>query len=287
MVNLAAPKQGILITGGAGYFGRAFARRALADGVQRVCIYSRGEVSQARMRSEFGDDSRLRFFVGDVRDRARLQRAMEGCTTVIAASALKRIEVGVYCPDELVKTNVIGAMNTIEAAVAAGVEKVIFISSDKAWQPISPYGQTKALAESLFLAANNVFPYGPRFCSVRYGNIWNSTWSVVPTWRDILAQGGRVVPVTDPDCTRFFMRIEEAVRLVSETTESMKGGELVIPESLPAYRLGDLAEAMAAEMNVIGLPSHEKKHEGMRDGLTSDVARRMSVAELREALAHV
>lgn len=277
----------LLITGGTGFFGRAFARHALAWGYT-VCIYSRNEYSQFLMRQEFCDDPRLRFFIGDVRDRDRLRRAMEGCDSVVHAAALKRIEVGAYDPIEMVKTNVVGTMNVIEAAMDAGVGKVVFLSSDKAFEPVSAYGQSKAIAESLILAANNIRgSIGPLFAAVRYGNVANSTGSVIPIWRKMIAEGKTTVPVTDPNCSRFYMTVQQAVDLVQQTLIDMQGGELVIPDYLPAYRLGDLADAMGVQMDVRGLGGHEKKHEGMRAGLTSDNARRMSVDELREALRNV
>lgn len=279
------PRQGVLITGGTGFLGHGLTRKLLEDGCQRVCILSRGEYAQARMRAAFNDDSRIRWFIGDVRDEARLERAMESVEDVIHAAALKRIEVGAFNPDEMVKTNVWGSSNVIDAARRAGVFKVLFVSSDKAFEPISPYGQSKALAESLFLNANNVSPYGPRYAAVRYGNVAGSTGSVIPTWRDIL-KGTDTVPVTDPDCTRFYMTLGEAVALVLDTLRDMVGGELEIPE-LPAYRLGDLAEAMGAKMDIRGISAWEKRHEGMAPGNTSDRARRLDVQDLRERLAEL
>lgn len=275
--------RSVLITGGTGSFGRAFVPRALALGTERVCVFSRGEHAQAAMRDEYGKDERLRWFIGDVRDRDRLRRAMEGIETVVHAAALKRIEVGHYNPIEMVKTNVLGAVNVIEAAQDAGVEKVVGLSSDKAYQPVSPYGTSKALAESLLLAANNTRgKSGPIFAVCRYGNVAGSAGSVIPKWRETL-KSIATVPVTDPDCTRFWMTMGEAVDLVTHTIETMRGGEMVIPK-LPAYRLGDLADAMGATMDIRGLNGFEKKHEGMRDGLTSDMARRMTVDELRTGL---
>lgn len=258
----------------------------LEDGCQRICIFSRGEFAQARMRREFQDDPRLRWFIGDVRDRDRLERAMERVGAVIHAAALKRIEVGAYCPEEMIETNVRGSQNVIWAARRAGVERALLVSSDKAFEPISPYGLSKAMAEYLFSTANDLSPYGTRFSVVRYGNVWQSTGSIVPTWRELLSAGAAAVPVTDPECSRFFMRLDEAVDLVLGTMKTMRGGELEVPD-LPAYRVGDLAEAMGAEMDVIGLPDHEKRHEAMRPGLSSDLARRMSVEELRGALEQV
>ncbi len=279
----------VLITGGSGFFGRAMAKKLLGKvDVERVCIYSRGEYQQAMMKQETADpQGKLRFFIGDVRDQERLRRSMEGIDVVIHAAALKRIEVGFYNPTEMAKTNVTGTMNMIEAAHDAGVNKVVLLSSDKAFEPVSAYGQSKALAETMVLAANHSRgKNGPIFSAVRYGNVSGSTGSVIPKWRQMIAEGKTVVPVTDPECTRFWMTIDQATDLVWNTIKSMQGGELNIPK-LPAYRLGDLAEAMGVEMDVLGLPDWEKRHEGMGTGNTSDVARRMSVDELREALRHV
>lgn len=277
----------ILITGGTGSFGKAFTQHALKhDLFDRICIFSRDEHKQAAMRAEFGDDARLRFFIGDVRDRDRLRRAMTGCRYVVHAAALKRIEVGAYNPAEMVKTNILGAMNVIEAAQdAPGVWRVAYLSTDKAVEPVSPYGQSKALAESLFLAANNtVRPEGPTFRVTRYGNVAGSNGSVIPLWRDHLKKGD-VVPVTDPDCTRFWMFMQEAIELVLEALGSIPG--LYVPVTLPAFRLLDLAAAMDARIEIKGLGSYEKKHESLKPGVTSDRARRMSIMELRGALQHV
>lgn len=285
----------VLITGGSGAFGTACVRYLLTTPLyqkygtvspDRIVVFSRSEHRQAEMARELAPldpRGRLRFFIGDVRDRDRLRRAMEDVAVVIHAAALKRIEVGAYNPLEVKKTNIDGAANVIEAATDARVSKVVLLSSDKAFQPISPYGASKAFAESLFLAANNSHGnLGPDFSVVRYGNVWNSTGSVVPTWRRILGMGD-TVPVTDPGCTRFFMTMDEAIDLVLKTAEAEGGGETAIP-TLPAYRLGDLAEAMGAKIQVTGLPPWEKLHESMAEGNSSDKARRMSVAELRAVL---
>jgi len=273
----------ILITGGTGSFGRAFVKHLLDNGLyDRICIYSRGEHAQAQMSDEFNDYERLRFFIGDVRDRDRLTRAMEGVDVVVHAAALKRIEVGQYNPVEMVKTNVNGAINVIEAAMDAKVKKVVALSSDKAYQPVSPYGCSKALAESLFLAANNtVSKDGTTFSVTRYGNVAGSAGSVIPKWREKLKTSDTVT-VTDPACTRFWMTMAEAVHLVLYTINKMPR-EIAIPE-LPAFRLGDLAEAMGAKMVIKGLPDWEKLHEGMEHTQTSDTARRMTVQELKDAL---
>lgn len=279
----------MLVTGGTGSFGQAFIKRLLQDGAhERICVYSRDEYKQALMREEFNDD-RLRFFIGDVRDRDRLRRAMQDVEVVVHAAALKRIETCFYNPTEMVKTNVIGSMNVIEASHDAGVRKVVALSTDKAFQPVSAYGQSKALAESLFLAANYTRgKCGPMFSVTRYGNVAGSKGSIIPKWREIIADSpsaelASFVPVTDPDCTRFWMTLDESVDLVLSTIQTMVGGELNIP-TLPAYRVGDLATAMGCCPEVIGLPDFEKKHESMAEGNSSDKARRMSVDEIREAL---
>jgi UDP-N-acetylglucosamine 4,6-dehydratase/5-epimerase len=287
--------RSVLITGGSGAFGTACARYLLqtVDRAQmrkwpaRIVIFSRSEHRQAEMARELAPldpMQRLRFFIGDVRDRDRLRRAMEGIEVVIHAAALKRIETGFYNPLEIKRTNIDGAANVIEAATDAGVNRVIALSTDKAYQPISPYGTSKAFAESLFTAANNTRGNkGPFFATTRYGNVWCSTGSVVPLWQKMIAGGSKAVPVTDPMCTRFFMTMDEAVDLVLNTATTMKGGEVAIP-TLPAYRLYDLAEAMGADIEIKGLPAWEKLHESLGPGNSSDAARRMTVQELREAL---
>lgn len=276
--------RSVIITGGSGSFGNAFTEKLLSDGLAtRICIFSRGELAQAQMARKFKNDPRLRFMIGDVRDRWRLLRAMENCDVVVHAAALKRIEVGFYNPIEMVRTNIDGAMNVAEAAKDAGVKKVVALSSDKAFQPISPYGQSKALAESIFMAANNTMGRaGPKFSITRYGNVFGSNGSVAPSWSQMLESGETHVPVTDPECTRFFMRMDEAVQLVLDTIQEMPE-EIAIP-NLPAYRLGDLAQAMGAKTITVGLPAYEKLHESMSEGVSSDTARRMTIEELKAAL---
>lgn len=277
----------VLVTGGTGFFGQGFVREALKQGVERVCVFSRGEYQQALMRSAFNDDARLRFFIGDVRDKERLRRAMHGVDVVVHAAALKRIEAAEYNVLEADETNCGGTKNVIAAAIDAGVHKAVLLSTDKACNATTTYGITKALAERMFLGAHHYAGAdGPKFAVCRYGNVTGSTGSVVPTWRRALEQE-HVVQMTDPEATRFFMRRNEAVDLVLDTIQTMKGGELVIPEWLPAYSVGDLAEAMGVSYMVSGLAPNEKMHEEMRPGLTSDKARRMTVDELKEALAHV
>lgn len=281
--------KSILITGGTGSFGQAFVRHLLANPskIERICVYSRGEHAQAAFRDALGNPPLVRWLVGDIRDSQRLTRACSGIDTIIHAAALKRIEVGAYNPDEMVKTNVLGTMNVIEAAHTAGVKRVVGLSTDKAYQPISPYGQSKALAESLMLAANNMYgSRGPRFAVTRYGNIWNAQGSVVPKWRALVER--RVpIQVTNPDCTRFYMTIDEAVNMVWALATNYHTG-LVIPDWLPAYELGDLAQAFAEKYGIVvhetGLPEFEKVHESMCAEMCSEHATRMTIEELKRLI---
>lgn len=276
--------KSILITGGTGSFGRVFVKRCLAENIHRICVFSRDELKQAEMRQEI-NDTRMRWFVGDVRDRDRLRRAFEGVDTVIHAAALKRVEVGEFDAPEMVKTNVIGTLNLIEAATDAGVQRVIALSTDKACQPVSGYGASKLLMEKVILAANNSRgEYGPRFAVTRFGNFAGSRGSVIPTWRGILREGFKSLPVTDGACTRYWMTADEAVELVMRTAKTMKGGELVTPD-LPAFTVSDLAQAMGGEMEIVGLRPGERIHELMDEGKSSENARMLSVLELRERLS--
>lgn len=255
----------VLITGGTGYLGRALARRLLErQGVSRVCIFSRGEFAQALMRAELPDpDGKLRFFIGDVRERDRLMRAARGVDTIIHAAALKRVEVGEYNPIEMVRTNVLGSINVIEAAEETGVgTRVVAVSSDKACEPLNAYGATKLVMEKLTLAANQTTHPSARFSVVRYGNVCGSTGSVIPTWRQMIKEGVTEVPVSHPDCSRFWMTSDEAVDLIFWTHEHMEGGELVVP-LLPFYRLEMLAKAMDLKMRVTGIGAGEKLDESM------------------------
>lgn len=257
----------------------------LARGTKRICIYSRDEAKQAVMRSTIEDpDQRLHWLIGCVRDLPRLTRAMRGVDTVISAAALKRVETSEENPTEVVKTNVIGVMNIIEAAATTGVKKIMGISTDKATAAVNVYGATKFLSEKLLIASNNERgATGPRASCTKYGNISGSTGSVIPTWRAMIARGIKRVPCTDQECTRYWMRIEHAAKFVLDSTERMQGGEVFIPE-LPAYRLGDLAEAMGVDIEIVGLKDSEKRHETMDGKTTSETARRMSVQELRDEL---
>ncbi|CAB4223464.1 WcaG Nucleoside-diphosphate-sugar epimerases [uncultured Caudovirales phage] len=289
--------RSVLITGATGYFGQGMVKHLLTQpNVERICIYSRDEAKQAAMRQAIADPhDRLRFFIGDVRDKDRMTRAMAGIELVIHSAALKRVEVGENDTAEMIKTNVMGTMNMIEAATAAGVKKVVALSTDKACQPRNAYGASKLLLEKLVLGANNARgANGPRLSCTRYGNVANSTGSVIPTWRAIFDSPDRTKQfnVTSIDATRFWMTLQEAIDLVLDTAKTMHGGELVIPD-LPAYRLYDLIDAMGLfdtghTPNITGLTIGEKLHERLKeDGPDSSQVRRLTVDELKERLASI
>ncbi len=245
----------ILITGGTGSFGQAFARHALTKNPKKVIIFSRDELKQ----SEIGRyDQRLRFFLGDVRDIERLRLAFRGVDVVIHAAALKQVPKGEYDPTEFVETNVNGSKNVVRAALDCDVGRCLLLSSDKACQPLNLYGATKLVAEKIFIAANNHFgEFGPRFSVTRYGNVAGTRGSVIPLFRK-----ARPIPITHPGMTRFFMHMREAVQLVETALSSMKGGEIFVPK-IPSFRIVDLATAIApdAETVEVGIRPGEKMHE--------------------------
>lgn len=267
----------ILVTGGTGTIGAAVVRDALRRGHERVCVFSRDEYKQAIMRAAM-PDPRLRWFLGDVRDRHRLRRALEGVELVIHAAALKRVEAGEFNPGEFVKTNVMGTLNLIEAAHDAGVRHVVGLSTDKALNPQSAYGASKLLMEKVMLAANNARgDHGPMFACTRFGNIIGSRGSVVDLWR-----GLDPVPMTDPRCTRYWLTERDALEIIWAAAMMMPT-ETLIPIAR-AFNLADLAQAMDKSVELVGLRAGEQLHEQMREGESSETAPRMSVAELREAL---
>lgn len=254
----------VLVTGGTGSFGQAFVRHLMETDVERIVVYSRGEHAQEEMRHALDPmQDRLRFFIGDVRDYRRLTLAMRGVDTVVHAAALKVVPVVEYNVLEGLKTNALGAANVVEAALHADVEKVVALGTDKNAAPLNAYGATKLAAEKVFLAANVMGGLSTRFVCTRYGNVVGSKGSVVPFWRRVLAEG-RPLPITDPDATRFWMTLDEAVALVMHALAEGVGGEVFVPD-LPAYRLEDLAEAMdpGGERQHIGLRPGEKRHEVM------------------------
>ncbi len=263
----------ILVTGGTGSFGKAFLREVLdKHNPGRVVVFSRDELKQMEVRNQFGNDPRLRWFIGDIRDRQRLERAMHKVDYVVHAAALKQVDTAEYNPFEFVRTNVYGSQNVIDAAIDAGVKKVVALSTDKASSPINLYGATKLCADRMFVSGNHyAASYTTRFSVVRYGNVVGSRGSIVPLFRDLHAQG-KSLPITDSRMTRFWITLPQAVQFVIDSFEMMTGGELYVPR-IPSMRVVDLAEAIApgAEMHEIGIRPGEKLHEEM---IAADDSRR-------------
>ncbi len=227
-------------------------------------MLSRDELKQYEFRRELGNDPRLRWFIGDIRDRHRLTRAMHGIDFVVHAAALKQVDTAEYNPSEFIATNVTGSQHVVDAAIEAGVQKVIALSTDKASSPINLYGATKLVADKLFISANHYAAGHPtRFAVVRYGNVMGSRGSVVPLFRRLAAEG-RSLPITDKRMTRFWISLEQAVRFVLESFEQMQGGELFVPR-IPSMRILDLVEAVAPEATTheIGIRPGEKLNEEM------------------------
>ncbi len=255
----------MLVTGGTGSFGRAFIRHALDSlGVRRLVVFSRDELKQYELRQLLGQDERLRYFIGDIRDRERLTRAMHGVEYVVHAAALKQVDTAEYNPFEYVRTNIAGSQNVVEAAIDCGVRKVVALSTDKASSPINLYGATKLVADKLFVSANHyAASHETRFSVVRYGNVVGSRGSVVPFFQRLAAQGG-VLPITDKRMTRFWITLDQAVRFVVDSFELMQGGELYVPR-IPSMRILDLADALApgCPIDEIGIRPGEKLHEEM------------------------
>ena len=254
----------ILVTGGTGSFGKKFTRMVLDRyDVNKLIIFSRDELKQAQMRTEFGNNPKLRFFIGDVRDKERLYRAFDGVDIVIHAAALKRVPECEYNPFEAIKTNVIGAQNIIDAAIDRGVSKIVALSTDKAVNPINLYGATKLCSDKLFIAGNSyVGGKDIRFAVVRYGNVVGSRGSVVPLFLQ-LKEAGKL-PITDPRMTRFWITLEEGVEMVFTALEKMQGGEVFVPK-IPSMKITDLAKAIApeCELEIVGIRPGEKLHESL------------------------
>ena len=262
----------ILLTGGTGSFGQKFTEIMLSQYRPKVIrIFSRDELKQWEMQRKFNNDDRLRFFIGDIRDRKRLEMAFEGVDIVVHAAALKHVPVCEYNPFEAVKTNIMGAQNIIEAALSHNVDKVIALSTDKAVNPVNLYGATKMCMEKLFIAANSYvgLKRQTRMSCVRYGNVVGSRGSIVPLLKTQKETG--TVTITDDRMTRFWLTLDQAVALVMKALDTMRGGEVFVPK-IPSMRIPDLVAALAPEcaVNHIGIRPGEKLHECL---ITEDEAR--------------
>jgi len=259
--------KSILITGGTGSFGKAFTQTVLErwPDIKRLVIFSRDEQKQFQMAQEYPGDKypQVRFFIGDVRDEARVKRALKGIDIVIHAAAMKHVHIAEYNPMECVKTNILGAENIINACLETEVKNVVALSTDKAAAPINLYGATKLASDKLFIAANNIRGWNPiKFSVVRYGNVLGSNGSVVPFFLSKRKEG--ILPITDPEMTRFNITLADGVKMVLHALETAWGGELFVPK-IPSYKIMDVAEAIgpACEKPVVGIRPGEKIHEEM------------------------
>jgi len=260
--------KAVLVTGGTGSFGKCFVRTVLARyKPSRLIVFSRDELKQYEMAQAFpGEDSRaLRFFIGDVREQDRLEMAMRGVDYVIHAAALKHVPTAEYNPFECIKTNIMGAENVVQAAIRAGVEKVLALSTDKAASPVNLYGASKLASDKIFVAANNLSGAdGTRFAAVRYGNVIGSRGSFIPLLEKLVAEGAPAIPITDERMTRFWITLQQGVDFVLSSMAMMSGGEIFVPK-IPSMKIVDLAECLAPGVphRVTGIRPGEKLHELM------------------------
>lgn len=260
--------ESVLVTGGTGSFGRRFVKFALEHfKPRRLVVFSRDEMKQHEMAAELSPQEYpcLRYFIGDVRDRERLERAMKGVRIVVHSAALKHVPIAEYNPFECIATNINGTQNVIDAAISSGVRRVIGLSTDKAVNPINLYGASKLAAEKLLVAANNFAgEEGPRFSVARYGNVVGSRGSVVPLFRRLLSEGAESLPITDERMTRFWITLDQGVAFVLSSLAVMHGGEIFVPK-LKSVRIVDLAEVMAPGLgkHFVGIRPGEKLHETM------------------------
>jgi len=252
----------ILITGGTGSLGKKLTERLLKQNPKKIIIYSRDELKQSEMKKKYPDKD-IRYFIGNVRDRDRLKRAMEGVDFVIHTAALKQVDTLEYNPFEAVQTNIIGAKNVIECAIDNKVKKVVALSTDKACQPINLYGFTKGVNDKLFQHANvYAKDHDIKMAVVRYGNVAGSRGSVIPFFKNMKKSGAEFLPVTDPEMTRFYITLNQAVDLIFTAFSEMKGGEIFVSK-LPSFKITDLVEAFEMGAVVTGIRPGEKLHEQM------------------------
>lgn len=280
----------ILITGGTGSFGTAYAKHLIQNPPKKLIIFSRDWLKQKNLRDELNFPW-VRFFIGDVRDRDRLMRAFKDVDIVIHAAAIKDLQSCEYNPSETMRTNVEGTQNVIDACIERKVSKCLFISTDKAVNPINTYGTSKAMAEKLWINANKYAASEDiKFSVCRYGNVVGSSGSVVPVWKKMIEEGATSVPITDERCTRFWFPMPDVMKFVDNAIDEMRGGEIFIP-TLPSIRIIDLAAAMGVKYHVVGLRDGEKIAETMgqyaQDGTLIDSSNNnwfLSVDEIRRTI---
>lgn len=285
--------QTILVTGGTGSFGNAFVSKLCSERstFKKLIVFSRDEYKQHVMNDNTkilyakNERDKIRFFIGDIRDITRLKLAFKEVDIVIHAAALKHVSTGEYNSNEMVKTNVVGTQNVIEAAIDCNVDKIILLSSDKAVSPLNFYGGTKKLAEGLFMSAQVYVGAGDsKFSVVRYGNVWNSRGGVIDLWAREAPQG--TIYLTKPYATRFIITLEQAVKFIIESIDKMKGNEIFIPPNLPAVNMDDVAsvykEIYHCSIELIPTRPGDKIHETLDTDYTSDQARRLTKKEIKE-----
>lgn len=254
----------IIITGGTGSFGNSFVKNTLQNyNPKKIIVFSRDELKQFDMQQKF-KSNKLRFFLGDIRDKDRLKRACRDVDIIVHAAALKQVNAAEYNPDEYIKTNIIGAQNLIDVAIECEVKKVLALSTDKASNPINLYGVTKLASDKLMIAANNISTNKTKFSVVRYGNVSGSRGSVIPLFKKLSEEKEKFFPITDINMTRFWITLDQAYQFVCNALENMKGGEIFVPK-IPSVKIVDLAKAINKNMKlkIIGVRPGEKLHESL------------------------
>ena len=275
----------ILITGSTGSFGTAFSKYLLDKEPKKIICFSRCWQKQMNLRNDLENPDCMRWFIGDIRDKDRLIRAFKGVDIVIHAAAIKDLESCEYNPSETMLTNIVGSQNVVDACIENEVEKCLFISTDKAVNPCTLYGTSKAVAEKLWLNANvTSADDNIQFSVCRYGNVWGSAGSILPCWKKLIAEGAKELPITDEHMTRFHFMMSDVCRFVEDSLGKMEGNELFIPR-LPSIRIVDIAKAFNMPYKITGIRANEKIHEEMEPGINSgDNDQFLTVEEIRQIL---
>ena len=277
--------KAVLVTGGSGSWGSAFCEHIKKNNLKprKLIIFSRDYMKQQALKENLGDLNYMVYLTGDVRDKERLEKAFRGIDIVVHAAADKFIEHCEEDPDEALKTNVLGTRNVVEVALYRKVQKTILISTDKAYQSITTYGTTKAMAERIVLGGNKYKSTDDiRFSVCRYGNVSGSNGSIIPLYKKLIIEGAEYLPVTDGRMTRFWMSMETALKFVLDSIEKMQGGEIFIPHNIPSIKITDLCAAFGKPYKIIGLRCNEKIHESLDEGYSSDENEFLTIEQIRE-----